>query len=877
MVKVRAASHPPVRIARAWVEPYALPLRRVWVMPDGLPVRERTGWLLCVEDTDGVRGVGEAVLVPGVSSERAASVARALDAIGRRLEGRSLAPTLAGWSRTVRAVGPVGGGSAAHFALETALADLCSKAWDRPLWRWLHRGPGRTLWAAAVVAPGAPEVSRAVAQAVEDGARAVKVKVHGDASRDLPMLQAACDALGSRNALLRIDANGRWAFEDAARIFDGLAPWASSIDFVEQPLAPGRESLWPKLRDVTPLAIAADESLARAAAARRILACGLAQVLVVKPAVLGGLRAAMRLAWEACGHGGVRVVLSDALCTAVGRAATAHLAVALPWTEPVAGLGTAAAFAQAIASDGPRVEGGEVRLPPGAGLGVQGGPRREAPLRARAPATQPTSPALRGRRRRPRPAPSGRALRRPVPHPAWHRTLWHAGEAAAVDAHGAPHSWAQLARRAEAYRTWLEEEGVRAGDRVAWSARGGLDVTARWMALGALGATPVLAHPRWPEARARAAAERAGARWLERWEATAEREALRPAPVAVDEDDVAVVLFTSGSSGEPKPVELTWRHLTWSTLGSAARLGSLPGDRWLCPLPVAHMGGFAVIVRAAWLGAVPVWLHRFDASFVADQLAAGGVALASLVPAMLDPVLDALGSRRVHPAVRAILVGGAALDEGVARRAARAGMPLAPTWGMTEAASQVATARPSRRGPWALRPLVTWQVRAGDDGRLWVRGPSATAPGAHGWMPTADRGSVDPSAGVRVVGRVDDVVVSGGENVDLSAVEAVLRGIEGVRDACAVALCDPRWGAVVAAAVELRDVSLSEVVAAARRRLAPWERPRPLLAVDTLPRTGPGKADRRAVRALLEAARSSRSHAGATAEDATLASRKVRP
>src|SRR5205814_59476 len=187
---------------------------------------------------------------------------------------------------------------------------------------------------------------------------------------------------------------------------------------------------------------------------------------------------------------------------------------------------------------------------------------------------------------------------------------------------------------------------------------------------------------------------------------------------SADPDAVHSLIFTSGSTGAPRPVELTFANHHASALASAERLGVDPDDRWLCPLPLFHVGGLAVLLRSAIYGTTAVVHERFDPARVRATLESGEASLVSLVPTMLARLRDA-GLRRA-PALRALLLGGGPAPADLVDWAAREGLPVMPTYGMTETASQIATAAPGER---AGRPLPGVDLRIGESEEILVRGP----------------------------------------------------------------------------------------------------------------------------------------------------------
>jgi len=319
------------------------------------------------------------------------------------------------------------------------------------------------------------------------------------------------------------------------------------------------------------------------------------------------------------------------------------------------------------------------------------------------------------------------------------------------------------------------------------------------------------------------------------------------------------MLLTSGTSGSPKVVALTVGNLLASARASRGRLGLEPSDRWLGSLSPAHVGGLALLTRAAVLGSTVVLRGAFK---VEDFLAlgeAGAITHASLVPTMLHQALEALGGRSAPRSLRCVLLGGASAPEGLLARALAAGFPLAVTYGLTEASSQVATASPdlTRRKPGTVgAPLPGVEVRLEGDGELLVRGPTVS-PGlgdADGWLRTGDLARLDEEGHLWMVGRSSDRIISGGVNVDPAEVEAVLMGHPGVTEAAVVGLSDPEWGERVVAAVVVaprQGLTEPELDEFARGALSSAKRPRKFRFVGALPRNDNGKVDRARVRALF--------------------------
>ncbi|WP_037055989.1 o-succinylbenzoate--CoA ligase [Pseudonocardia asaccharolytica] len=325
----------------------------------------------------------------------------------------------------------------------------------------------------------------------------------------------------------------------------------------------------------------------------------------------------------------------------------------------------------------------------------------------------------------------------------------------------------------------------------------------------------------------------------------------------------AVVIATSGSTGLPKHVMLTTAALTASARATERHLGG--PARWLLALPAEHVAGVQVIVRALLAGAPPVVQDLHDgfrpAEFAAATArltgeAAGARRCTSLVPTQVLRILDAGGPPLdALCGYDAVLVGGAALDAGLRARAEAAGVAVVATYGMSETAGGCV---------YDGIPLDGVRVRLDADERILLGGPTlaagylgrpdeTAAAFTDGWFRTGDLGRWDGTR-LTVLGRADDMIVTGGKKIAPAAVERALAAQPGVGAACVVGLPDPQWGEVVGAALVLTGPSdLERLRAAVRADLGRAAVPRRVRVVPELPLRGVGKPDRAAVRALLTA------------------------
>jgi O-succinylbenzoic acid--CoA ligase len=461
------------------------------------------------------------------------------------------------------------------------------------------------------------------------------------------------------------------------------------------------------------------------------------------------------------------------------------------------------------------------------------------------------------------------------------------------------HTYRDLDERAATAAARLAAAGIEAADRVGLLVEPRPAFVAAYFGVRRLGATAVLLDPRRPTADSAARAARIDCVALVAAEGTAAitdetnatvfsvdasssaaaslfaHDQSSASPAERTADTTAIVAFTSGTTGEPKAVRLTVGNLLASATASAFRLGVDPDDRWLCCLPPCHVGGLAPVLRATAYGTTAVLQPAFDAHDTAAALAEHDCTGVSLVPTQLSRLLDADWSP--PDSLRFVLLGGAPADRTLLDRCREQAVPVWPTYGLTETASQVATATPAATAahPGTVGQPLLWTDVAivdddgqvctpGDTGEIRVAGPTVTPgyddPGATaaafddaGRLCTGDLGYRDEAGRLWVVGRRDERIVTGGENVAPTTVEAALTELDGVTAAAVVGLDDPEWGQRVGAllAVTGDPPDTRAIRAHCSGRLADYERPKTVAFVDALPRTDSGTVDRAAVRERL--------------------------
>lgn len=338
-------------------------------------------------------------------------------------------------------------------------------------------------------------------------------------------------------------------------------------------------------------------------------------------------------------------------------------------------------------------------------------------------------------------------------------------------------------------------------------------------------------------------------------------------------EDPFTIMYTSGTTGQPKGVVHTYGNHWFSAIASALNLGLQETDKWLCMLPIFHVSGFSICMRSVIYGMPLYLLEKFSEEAVHEAIIKHGVTIASVVTVMLERLLETIQNQTYPKTFRCMLLGGGACPIHLLEQAKEKNIPVFQSYGMTETSSQIVTLSPEdalQKLGASGKPLGPAQLKIVEPdeagiGEIFVKGPMVTK-GYYNheqanktsfhddWLATGDLGYLDEEGFLFVVDRRDDLIISGGENIYPTEIEHTLMKLPGIQDVGVIGKKDEMWGEVPIAFIvkDHSKLTVDDMTKFAKKHLASYKLPASYIFVEQLPRNASNKLMRHRLKSMLE-------------------------
>jgi o-succinylbenzoate---CoA ligase len=345
-------------------------------------------------------------------------------------------------------------------------------------------------------------------------------------------------------------------------------------------------------------------------------------------------------------------------------------------------------------------------------------------------------------------------------------------------------------------------------------------------------------------------------------------------PEEINLNDICSIMYTSGTTGNPKGVLHTYGNHWWSATGSALNLGINDNDRWICAVPLFHISGFSILMRGIIYGMTVLLHESFDEEKVLKEIIHNRASIISVVSTMLIRLLDKINAP-LPSTFRCALAGGGPVSKHLLEACVQKNVPVYQTYGMTETASQVVTLSPedslAKLGS-AGKPLFPVQLKIKntreteakpfESGEIFIKGPNVTIGYLNrlaetnekiqnGWLSTGDIGYLDEDGFLFVQDRRSDLIISGGENIYPAEIEGILQSHDQVLEAGVIGIEDLEWGQVPVAIVVKKvgtSLTIEQLLDFSLGKLAKYKVPKKIVFIDELPRNAAKKLIRHKLR-----------------------------